>query len=397
MLTGRRIVLGVSGGVAAYKSAILARRLIEQGAAVRTIMTRSAAQFIGPQTFGAITGEQPIVALFGGDDPSPHTHLAKWADAVVVAPATAATIARIASGLSEDALSTTVLAAWGTPLIVAPAMHTEMWEHPATQRNIATLRGDGAHIVGPARGALAGGDEGAGRMVEPEELLEVVARAVSHADLHGWRVIVTAGGTREPIDPVRYIGNRSSGKMGNAIAAVAARRGAAVTLVTSASPVETAGVSVVAVETAEEMADAVWSRAADMDVAVMAAAVADFRPAAASDAKLRRRDGTPAIELMPTPDVLAGVAEMSPRPFLVGFAAESGSLDEAVAKTQRKGVDLLVGNDVSKPGSGFGTETNEVLIVTPDGQSEPWKLMSKDEVAERLWDRIRLMRNGALD
>ena len=159
MLTGRRIVLGVSGGVAAYKSAILARRLIEQGAAVRTIMTRSAAQFIGPQTFGAITGEQPIVALFGGDDPSPHTHLAKWADAVVVAPATAATIARIASGLSEDALSTTVLAAWGTPLIVAPAMHTEMWEHPATQRNIATLRGDGAHIVGPARGALAGGDE----------------------------------------------------------------------------------------------------------------------------------------------------------------------------------------------------------------------------------------------
>ena len=397
MLTGRRIVLGVSGGVAAYKSAILARRLIEQGAAVRTIMTRSAAQFIGPQTFGAITGEQPIVALFGGDDPSPHTHLAKWADAVVVAPATAATIARIASGLSEDALSTTVLAAWGTPLIVAPAMHTEMWEHPATQRNIATLRGDGAHIVGPARGALAGGDEGAGRMVEPEELLEVVARAVSHADLHGWRVIVTAGGTREPIDPVRYIGNRSSGKMGNAIAAVAARRGAAVTLVTSASPVETAGVSVVAVETAEEMADSVWSRAADMDVAVMAAAVADFRPAAASDAKLRRRDGTPAIELMPTPDVLAGVAEMSPRPFLVGFAAESGSLDEAVAKTQRKGVDLLVGNDVSKPGSGFGTETNEVLIVTPDGQSEPWKLMSKDEVAERLWDRIRLMRNGALD
>jgi phosphopantothenoylcysteine decarboxylase/phosphopantothenate--cysteine ligase len=397
VLTGRRIVLGVSGGVAAYKSAILARRLIEQGAAVRTIMTRSAAQFIGPQTFGAITGEQPIVALFGGDDPSPHTHLAKWADAVVVAPATAATIARIASGLSEDALSTTVLAAWGTPLIVAPAMHTEMWEHPTTQRNIATLRGDGAHIVGPARGALAGGDEGAGRMVEPEELLEVVARAVSHADLHGWRVIVTAGGTREPIDPVRYIGNRSSGKMGNAIAAVAARRGAAVTLVTSASPVETAGVSVVAVETAEEMADAVWSRAADMDVAVMAAAVADFRPAAASDAKLRRRDGTPAIELMPTPDVLAGVAEMSPRPFLVGFAAESGSLDEAVAKTQRKGVDLLVGNDVSKPGSGFGTETNEVLIVTPDGQSEPWKLMSKDEVAERLWDRIRLMRNGALD
>ncbi len=395
MLTGRRIVLGVSGGVAAYKAAYLARRLVEHGAAVRTVMTRSAEHFIGPQTLGAITGEQPIVGLFGGDDPSPHTRLAKWGDVIVVAPATAATIARLAHGISEDALSTTLLAAWGTPLIVAPAMHTEMWEHPATRRNVATLLADGVRIVGPARGALAGGDEGLGRMVEPEEIVAAVAQEVAGDDLAGWNVIVTAGGTREPIDPVRYIGNRSSGKMGNAIALAAARRGAAVTLVTSAEGVAAPGITVVAVETATEMAEAVWSRAGEADVAVMAAAVADFRPAQASDTKLRRRHGPPTIELQPTPDVLAGVAATDPRPFLVGFAAETGSLDEAVAKARRKGVDLLVGNDVSKPGSGFGTETNEVLIVTPDGISEPWKLMSKDEVADRLWDRIRTMRDGA--
>ncbi len=394
MLTGRRILLGVSGGVAAYKAAYLARRLIERGAVVRTVMTASAAEFLGPQTLAAITGTAPVCTLFGGDDPSPHTSLARWADVVVVAPATAATLARIANGLSEDALSAAVLAAWGTPVILAPAMHTEMWEHPAVVRNMGSLTADGYTIVGPETGALAGGDEGVGRMAEPEEIVSVVVGMLRSGDLDGWSVLVSAGGTREPIDPVRYIGNRSSGKMGNAIAVAAVERGADVTLVTTTPAPAMPGLTVVSVETAAEMADAVWSRAASMDVAVLAAAVADFRPADRYDAKLRRTDGAPVVDLEPTPDILAGVAAMEARPFLVGFAAETGSLDEAVAKAQRKGVDLLVGNDVSKPGSGFGTETNEVLVVTADGTSEPWQLMTKRDVADGLWDRIVQMRKG---
>lgn len=392
MLTGRRIVLGVSGGVAAYKAAYLARRLVERGAVVRAVMTESAVEFLGPQTLAAITGTQPLRDLFGDADPSPHTNLARWADAMVIAPATAATIARLANGLSEGMLSATALAAWGKPLVIAPAMHTEMWEQPATQRNIALLEGDGHHLVGPAIGSLAGGDEGVGRMAEPEEILQVVVRLLGPGDLAGWNVLVSAGGTREPIDPVRYIGNRSSGKMGSAIAVAAAERGASVTLVTSAPAPEAPGLTVVSVETAEEMAEAVWSGAAAADVAVLSAAVADFRPVDPAATKMRRRDGAPGIELEPTPDILAGVAAMERRPFLVGFAAETGSLDEAVAKAKRKGVDLLVGNDVSKAGSGFGTDTNEVAIVTPDGAMEPWHLMSKREVADRLWDRIRHMR-----
>lgn len=396
MLTGRRIVLGVSGGVAAYKAAYLARRLVERGAEVRTVMTASATEFLGTQTLAAITGSPPLLDLFGGDDPSPHTGLARWADAVVVAPATAATLARIASGMSEDALSTTVLAAWGTPVLLAPAMHTEMWDHPATQRNVATLAADGYSLVGPESGALAGGDEGPGRMAEPEEIVAGLVSMLGSGDLSGWRVLVSAGGTREAIDPVRYIGNRSSGKMGNAIAVAAAERGASVTLVTSAPPPEgeRPAIDVVPVETTQDMAQAVWSRAGDSHVAVLAAAVADFRPRDPAGTKLRRADGTPAIELEPTPDILQGVAAMSPRPFLVGFAAETGSLDEAVAKAQHKGVDLLVANDVAKEGSGFGTDTNEVSLIVPDGTTEPWGLMSKREVAHRLWDRIRKMRLG---
>jgi phosphopantothenoylcysteine decarboxylase/phosphopantothenate--cysteine ligase len=271
-----------------------------------------------------------------------------------------------------------------------------MWDHPATQRNVATLSADGYTLVGPESGALAGGDEGPGRMAEPEAIVAALVRMLGTGDLSGWRVLVSAGGTREPIDPVRYIGNRSSGKMGNAIAAAAAERGAAVTLVTSAPAPEgqRMPIDVVTVETAQDMAQAVWSRAGDSHVAVLAAAVADFRPRDPAGTKLRRADGTPAIELEPTPDILQGVAAMSPRPFLVGFAAETGSLDEAVAKAQSKGVDLLVANDVAKEGSGFGTETNEVSLLLPDGSTEPWGLMSKREVAHRLWDRIRKMRVG---
>jgi phosphopantothenoylcysteine decarboxylase/phosphopantothenate--cysteine ligase len=391
MLAGRRIVLGVTGGIAAYKAAYLARRLVESGAIVRTVMTETATHFLGAQTLAAITGTHPVHDLFDDDGVSPHTELARWADAVVIAPATAATVARFAVGLSEDAVSATVLAATA-PVVVAPAMHTEMWEHPATQRNVEQLAADGYRLVPPAAGALAGGDEGPGRMAEPEAIVAALDVVLSDQILSGWHVLVTAGGTREPMDPVRYIGNRSSGKMGWAIAVAAASRGAAVTLVTAAAVPGHPGVEVVAVETADEMADAVWSRAESVDILVMAAAVADFRPDRRGTSKLRRADGPPDIGLEPTPDILAGVAAMADRPFLVGFAAETGSLEEAVAKAKRKEVDLLVANDVSKDGSGFGSETNEVTLVLRDGSTEPWELAAKSAVADRLWARIAELR-----
>lgn len=391
MLAGRRVVLGVTGGVAAYKAAYLARRLIERGAVVRTVMTQAATEFLGPHTLAAITGEAPVVDLFDADDVSPHTSLGRWADAVVIAPATAATIARLANGLSDDSVSATVLAT-SAPVVIAPAMHTEMWEHPATVSNVERLEAFGYHIIGPQTGALAGGDLGVGRLAEPERIADAVAGVLPGGPLTGAHVVITAGGTREPIDAVRYLGNRSSGKMGNAIAAAAARRGATVTLVTAGAALEHPRVTVVPVETADQMAEATWAAAQEADVAVMAAAVADFRPADPLDGKLRRLEGPPAIDLESTPDVLGGVAAMVDRPFLVGFAAEVGGLDEAVAKARRKGVDLLVANDVAAPGSGFGTDTNQVTIVLPDGATEPWSLMSKGEVAERLWDRIAELR-----
>jgi phosphopantothenoylcysteine decarboxylase/phosphopantothenate--cysteine ligase len=266
-----------------------------------------------------------------------------------------------------------------------------MWQHPATQRSVATLVEDGCAFVGPVSGALAGGDIGLGRMAEPDDIVAALDGLLA-GDLEGWNVLVSAGGTREPIDPVRYIGNRSSGKMGNAIAVAAARRGAGVTLVTSATPPEAAGVRVVVVETAEQMATAVWSAAEQTDVVVLAAAVADFRPERMATGKLKRAEGPPQIVLEPTPDILAGVAAMEPRPFLVGFAAETGSLEGAIDKARRKGVDLLIANDVSRAGSGFGTATNEVTLITPDGATDAWPLLNKEEVADRLWDEVRRMR-----
>ena len=393
MLAGRRVVLGVTGGVAAYKAAYLARRLIERGAVVRTVMTQAATEFLGPHTLAAITGERPVVDLFDAEDVSPHTTLGRWADVVVIAPATAATIARIANGLSDDSVSATVLAT-SAPVVIAPSMHTEMWEHPATVANVERLEAFGYHIVAPQVGALAGGDVGVGRLAEPERIADAVAGVLPGGPLTGTHVVVTAGGTREPIDAVRYLGNRSSGRMGNAIAAAAARRGATVTLVTAGVGFEHPRVKVIPVETAQEMAEATWAAAQGADVAVMAAAVADFRPSEPLDGKLRRLEGPPTIALESTPDILGGVAAMVDRPFLVGFAAEVGGLDEATAKARRKGVDLLVANDVAAPGSGFGTETNQVTIVLPDGATEPWSLMSKSEVAERLWDRIAELRKS---
>ncbi|MDJ0496632.1 MAG: bifunctional phosphopantothenoylcysteine decarboxylase/phosphopantothenate--cysteine ligase CoaBC [Acidimicrobiia bacterium] len=394
MLSGRRIVLGVSGGVAAYKAAYLARRLVEVGATVRSVMTESAVHFLGAQTLAAVTGHHPVGGFWDEAEVSPHTDLGQWADAMVIAPATAATMAKLATGLSDNVLIATALAT-EAPLVVAPAMHTEMWENPATQRNVRTLLDDGVTIVGPLSGALAGGDSGPGRMVEPEDILTALTEVLSGSsteasvrDMDGYAVLVTAGGTREPIDPVRYIGNRSSGKMGNAIAGEAARRGAQVSLITTAAPPSGAAIEVVRVETAQQMADATWERAGEVDFAVMAAAVADFRPRQAEDIKLRRGDGLPVIDVEPTPDILAGIAAMENRPYLVGFAAETGSMEGALRKATEKGVDLLVGNDVTRAGSGFATDTNEVTVYAPSGESDRWPLLSKREVARRLWDRI---------
>jgi len=391
MAEGRRIVLGVTGGVAAYKAAYLARRLMERGCTVRVVMTESAQNFIGPTTFAAITGSAPLTSLFTNDDVSPHTTLGRWADAIVIAPATASTLSKLASGQSSDALIATVLASTA-PVVVAPAMHTEMWEHPATVANVNQLTGFGYVIVDPGVGALAGGDVGRGRLAEPETIIEAIDSVFPTPDMGGLSVLVTAGGTREPLDPVRYIGNRSSGKMGNALAQVAAGRGAAVVLVTAADPPDIDGVEVIQVETADEMATQVWARASAVDVAVMAAAVADFKPRSASSGKIRRADGVPEIDLEPTPDVLKGVREMPRRPFLVGFAAETGSLDAAVSKASAKGVDLLVANDVTRPGSGFGTYTNEVLLVFRDGTTEELEMMSKSEVASEIWDTVLRLR-----
>lgn len=383
-LDRRRVILAVTGGVAAYKSAYLARRLVESGAEVRVLLSESAHEFVGPQTFAAITGSQPLTSLFGEESVSPHTESARWADIVVVAPATAATIGRIANGLSTDLVSATLLASTA-PVLMAPAMHTEMWEHAATRRNLETLRSDGYHFIGPEAGALAGGDSGTGRVSEPEAILERIRQILTPADT-SLRLLVTAGGTREPVDPVRYLGNRSTGKMGHAIADEAARRGLEVTLVTTSGLPVIPAVKVVSVETAREMLDAVSG--IDTDVAIMAAAVADFRPAEQYEIKLARSEGLDAIALEPNPDILASVVDRQPVPFVVGFAAETGDLDRAIGKAKSKKVDLLVYNDISQPESGFGTDTNRVVVIDGEGNTDAWPVLSKDEVAARLIERV---------
>jgi len=384
MLQGRRVLLCVTGGVAAYKSAYLARRLVEAGATVRVEMTESALEFVGAQTFSAITGEHPFTSLFDAGLVSPHTELARWADLVIVAPATAATLGRVAHGISDDLVSATLIATT-SPVLMAPAMHTEMWEHPATMQNLETLRGFGYHIVGPEIGPLAGGDTGVGRVAEPDEVVAVAADVLG-GEGKGRRVLITAGGTREPVDPVRFLGNRSSGKMGHAIADAAVRRGYDVTLVTTADLAAHPAAKVVRVETAEEMLAAVSD--VDAEVAVMAAAVADFKPVDASTSKIARADGLSSIELAETPDILASVVARESRPFVVGFAAETGGVERAIEKARRKDVDLLIYNDVTEPGSGFGTETNRVVIIDRHGGTEDLPLLPKVEVAERILDRV---------
>ena len=384
MLTGRRVLLAVTGGVAAYKSAYLARRLVEAGAEVKVILTESAHEFVGPQTFAAITGSQPQTNLFAVDSVSPHTELGRWCELVIVVPATAATIAKLANGFSTDLVSATLLAT-DSPILIAPAMHTEMWQHPATQRNIEVLKSDGHRFIGPVSGPLAGGDEGVGRVAEPDDIVEAAEAILVPGD-GSLRFLVTAGGTREPIDPVRYLGNRSSGKMGHAIADEAAARGHQVTLVTASELPALPSVKVVRVETAQEMLEAVEGE--ETDVAIMAAAVADFRPAETSDTKMSRSESVEPIGLVRTPDVLASVMARDHRPFVVGFAAETAGVERAIEKAIAKSVDLLVYNDVTEPGSGFAADTNKVTIIDAAGGTDPWPLMSKRDVGARLVDLV---------
>lgn len=391
MIAGKHIVLGVSGGVAAYKAVYLARRLVERGAEVRVVMTESATKFVGPATLAAVTGSHPVLTLFGDADVSPHTALARWADVMVVAPATASTLSKLSNGDASNALVATALATTA-PIVVAPAMHTEMWEHPATQKNISVLEAFGYEVVRPEEGDLAGGDRGMGRLADPDVIADIVGSALGERDMAGVRVLITAGGTREAIDPVRYLGNRSSGKMGNALALEAASRGASVTIVTTAPAPSHPAITCVTVETAEEMADAVWTRSSATDVAIMAAAVADFRPKDPSGEKLRRDAGPPTISLEPTPDILAGLQERGEVGIVVGFAAETGSLEEAATKAKRKGVPLLVANDVSREGAGFGSDTNQVTLIHEDGSTTELPMMHKREVARAIFDAVMNLR-----
>ena len=389
-LSGRRIVLGVAGGIAAYKAVEVCRRLVDAGAHVSVIMTEDAHRFVGPVTFSALSSEKVHTSLWDDDSSIPHTRLGQAADLMIVAPATARVLSAYATGYSADLLVATLIAT-RAPVIVCPAMHTEMWEHPSVQDNLAVLRARGVHVVDPESGRLAGGDSGAGRLASPEAIVAAATAVLGTArDMEGLHVLVTAGGTREPIDAVRVIANRSSGKQGYAVAAVAAERGARVTLVSTVEIPAPAGVEVVCVETAEQMKAAVDRVAPTADVVVMAAAVADFRPVRAAGGKLKKRDGAPEIILEATPDILAGLGESKrPGQVLVGFAAETDDLEaNALDKLRRKNLDMVVANDVSAPGVGFGHDTNAVTIWLSTGDRKSVPLASKRAVAVALLDSV---------
>ncbi len=421
-LAGRFIALGITGSIAAYKTVELLRLLQAEGAEIQALLTPSAARFVAPLTLAALSGrpvEYDLMALLA-DGRIGHIVTADSADAVVVAPATAHWLGAMANGLAGDVVTAACLAT-SAPVIVAPAMDGEMYAHPATQANVARLRdGFGYTIVEPASGPLASGQTGVGRLADLPDIVEAVVAAIGdrpirtsaakdrpprlvgnphEADLEGRHIVVTAGGTREAIDPVRFIGNRSSGRMGVAIAQAALDRGARVSLITAAVEVALPGAAaLIRVETTAELGDALAaalrpdeSGRAGFDALIMAAAVADFRPRRPAATKLHRGSAL-SLDLEPTPDLLAeavGVArQLRPAPILVGFAAETGSLERAVDKLRRKGVDLLVANDVAEAGSGFGTDTNRVTLLSADGAAEAWPLLTKREVADRLLDRL---------
>jgi phosphopantothenoylcysteine decarboxylase/phosphopantothenate--cysteine ligase len=404
-LVGATVVLGVSGGIAAYKAVELCRRLVDAGCHVVPVLTANATRFVGQATFSALASEPARLEMFADDVPIPHTDLARRADLVLIAPATARVIGAYAAGISSDLLVATLLAT-RAPVLICPAMHTEMWEHAAVKDNMATLRRRGVHVVEPEAGRLAGGDMGAGRLAETGVIVAEAARILSATRnrprgdkaLRGRRVLVTAGGTREPIDPVRFLSNRSSGRQGHAVAEAAVELGAQVTLVTTAALPASIGVEVVEVETAAEMADAVLSRAGSADLIVMAAAVADYRPAVVSTTKLHKDSSVPEIALVPTLDILAELGRRRrPGQVLVGFAAETDPcLERVAAKLEDKGADLMVGNDVGAEGVGFGHETNAVTIFHRGGARTVVPLQSKHEVAHAvLRAALELLAGGA--
>jgi phosphopantothenoylcysteine decarboxylase / phosphopantothenate---cysteine ligase len=396
-LAGARVLLGVSGGIAAYKAAELARELQRAGAEVQPLLTAAGEAMVTRATFAALTGRRVPASVW--DDPAAveHVALARWGQVLVVAPATAHTLARMAAGLADDLLTNVALAFHG-PVVVAPAMHTEMWQHPATGANLRLLEGRGVLVVPPASGPLTSGDVGPGRLAELDDLVEGVAAALGPArGLAGVKVLVSLGGTREPLDPVRYLGNRSSGRMGAAIAAEALRRGAEVTAVTAAAMVDPpAAARRLRVETAQELYDTVLAEAPAHDVVVMAAAVADFRPKRASAGKLKKEQGVPEVVLEPTPDTLAELGRRRrPGQVLVGFAAETDDhLAGARRKLERKRLDLVVLNHVEGPRSAFGADDADASLVDAAGVEE-LAGASKAAIAARLLDRVEALRRAA--
>ena len=398
MLKGKTVVLGVCGGIAAYKAVDVVSRLVKLGATVHVIMTAAAVQFVAPLTFREISGQPVYTTMW--EEPKlwnvEHIALARRADLFVIAPATANMIAKIANGIADDFLSTTVMAT-PAPVLLAPAMNTEMFQSAATQANLKTLESRGFKIMTPASGMLACGTEGIGRLPEPEAIVErITAHFEVGKSMRGLRLLITAGGTREAIDPVRYIGNRSSGKMGYAIAAVAAERGAEVTLVSGpVSLAVPAGVKRVSVESALEMREAVLAAFPATDVVIKAAAVADYRPEVVSEQKIKKNSANLTVALTKNPDILAELGKIKTGQFLVGFAAETQELvANATEKLRRKNLDMLVANDVTLPGAGFESETNIVKLLSKDGRVEELPQMSKQSLAGLLLDRVMLQINA---
>ncbi len=394
-----RVALGVSGGVAAYKAAELVRRLQQERIDVQVVMTRSARQFVAPLTFAALTGQRVITDLFGGDDGAnpanvesaiEHIAVAQRIDALVIAPATANILARLARGIADDFLTTLYLATTA-PVIVAPAMNVNMWEHAATQENLEMLRARGVRVVSPDEGYLACGMTGAGRLAGLESITQAVTEALGvRHDLEGDTVLVTAGPTCEDLDPVRYLTNRSSGKMGYAIADAAARRGARVVLVSGPTALDAPpGVERISVRSTEEMRRAALDQLGPATIVVMAAAVADYRPVAARAHKIKRSGERLILEFEPTPDILVEVARLSPDRFVIGFAAETDHVAEhARQKLATKSANMIVANDVTAEGAGFDHDTNVVTVFTRDGRETPLPRMRKVEVANRMFDRV---------
>ena len=388
MFSGKRIVLGVTGGIAAYKAVEISRRLVDAGAHVSPIMTNAAKKFIGEVTLSALASEPVKSSLWNEEDPIPHTTLGQEADLVLIVPATAKLIGTYAAGISNDLLMATLLAT-RAPVLICPAMHTEMWEHPAVQENLETLVRRGVRIVEPEDGTLAGGDVGKGRLAGIEKILDSAESVLAKNDLAGLKFLITAGGTREPIDPVRYIANRSTGKQGYALAKAAKIRGAEVTLVTSMEMEAPPDIKVLCSETASEMQGVVMEEGLKADVVIMAAAVADYRPSEMLDQKIKKTELLNAIDLVATHDFLVDLGNSKRTDqTIVGFAAETENLEEnALSKLVRKNLDLIVANDVSRPGVGFAHDTNEVVII---GERTKWSLplATKRIIADGILDAI---------